>query len=84
MASANGMEAILGFVGQLGLPNPIVIVQELQRLNANLEAMHPSIQALAQSMGNFTPAEVNRLVTALDRASASGEQLYQKMWGGGR
>lgn len=78
----NGLEAIMGFVGQLGLPNPIVIVQELQRLNANLEAMHPSIQSLAQGMANFTPQEVNRLVEALNRASASGEQLYQKMWGG--
>lgn len=67
---------------QLGLPSPLVIIQELQRLNANLEAMNPSIASLAQTMGNFTPQEVNRLVTALDRASASGEQLYQQMWGG--
>lgn len=77
---------------QLGLPSPLVIIQELQRLNSNLEAMQPdmhviaqgtaSIASLAQSMENFNPQEVNRLVTALDRASASGEQLYQQMWGG--
>ena len=78
----------------LGLPSPLVIIQELQRLNNNLEAMQPdmhtiaqgtaSIQSLAQSMENFNPQEVNRLVSALDRASASGEQLYQQMWGGKR
>lgn len=82
MQNPNGLEGIWNIAQQLGLPSPQVIVAELQRLNANLEAMHPSIQSLAQGMENFTPQEVNRLVEALNRASASGDQLYKQLWGG--
>ena len=91
MSQAGSNPTVDGLFGALGLPNPQQMVQELQRLNTNLEIMRPdlhtiaqsvgSIQALAESSKKFTPHDLNRLVQSLDRASATGENLYQQLWG---
>lgn len=81
-----------GLLGLLaGLPNPQLVMQELARLNTNLESMRPDIHVMAENVGNlhalaqglqkFKPEDINRLISSLDRASASGEAMYQQLWG---
>lgn len=81
-----------GLFGLLAsLPNPQLIMQELQRLNANLEGLTPAINIMAQNassikdladgLKNFKPEDMTKMVQSLDRASASGEAIYKQLWG---
>lgn len=91
MSQNSGSPTMDGLLGALGLPNPQAVVQELQRLNTSLEIMRPDIHAIAEGIGSikelaqaskkFTPQDLNRLVTSLDRASTVGENIYTQMWG---
>ena len=81
-------------LGQIGLPPPQQLLQEIQRFNANMERMAPdvhklagasdSISRLATAVEGINPGDVQRLTRALEGASSTGEKLYQRLWGGGQ
>ena len=53
MSQGSGSPTVDGFFGALGLPNPQMVVQEMQRLNGNLEAMRPDIHTIAEGVGSI-------------------------------
>ena len=80
-------------LGQIGLPPPQQLLEEMQRFNANLERLAPdvhklagaseSITRLASAVEGINPAEIQRLTQALEEASKTGDKLHQRLWGGG-
>ena len=79
-----------GMLGQLGLPNPDAVLQELQRLNANLEHLAPGLDLLAQvpkdlhelveGLKKLDPQQVQELTAALKQASETGEKFAGRLW----
>lgn len=53
MSQSGSTPSVDGLFGALGLPNPQMVVQEMQRLNGNLEAMRPDIHTIAQGVGSI-------------------------------
>jgi len=77
----------------LGLPSPEKILNELQRLNNNIEMIQPDIHKLAKSMEGMSGADLRNLSAALGNLKAGdmmrmlnefthlGNQIYDKLWG---
>ena len=77
----------------LGLPSPEKILEEMQRLNNNIEMIQPDIHRLAKSMEGMSGADLRNLSAALGNLKAGdmmrmlnefttlGNQIYDKLWG---
>jgi len=77
----------------LGLPSPEKILEEVQRLNNNIEMIQPDIHKLAKSMEGMSGADLRNLSAALGNLRAGdmmrmlneftmlGNQIYDKLWG---
>ena len=76
-----------------GWPSPEKVLQELQRLNNNMETMQPDIHRLAQSLEGISGNDIRNLSAALGNIHAGdllrsfnqfnllAEQIYEKLWG---
>ncbi len=77
----------------LGWPDPQKILGELQRLNNNIEMMHPDIHRLAQALEGISGADIRNLSASLGNIKAGdllrllnefnqlSGHIYEKLWG---
>lgn len=61
----------------MGFPPPQQIVNELQRLNSNLERYAPHLQTIAGALSD--PTQIQGLTNALREASNTGKSLLNKL-----
>ena len=76
-----------------GWPDPQKVLAELQRLNNNIEMMHPDIHRLAQALEGISGADIRNLSASLGNIKAGdlmrllnefnqlAGHIYEKLWG---
>lgn len=77
----------------LGIPAPGVMLAELQRLNNNIEIMHPDLHRLANALEKLQSDDMRNLSAALNNIKAGDflrtlnnftslmQQIYERLWG---
>lgn len=77
----------------LGIPAPGVMLAELQRLNNNMEIMHPDLHRLANALEKLQSDDMRNLSAALNSIKAGDflrtlnsftslmQQIYERLWG---
>lgn len=77
----------------LGWPEPQKFLFELQRLNTNIEVIHPDLHSLANSLETLKGADVRDLSAALHKINVNdllracnqfnllAGEIYEKLWG---
>lgn len=73
-----GGGTFMDLLGNLGFPPPQQVITELQRLNANLEAIRPDIHILALAAQT---GELKDFAAAIKEGSSSADKIYERLWG---